>query len=186
MKEKIEKRAKSAKTFKIILFVLLGLCVIFCIAMLIPVFAIGILLLLVLWCIYLSKFSPALRNSKWLQSKGYTNAADEFTVTMPKYNKSKVVCGTKSMLLENVCVVLPYAEIAWMYIEVRKLYGLIPTGRSILIFTRDGNSYYAPGGNVDELRAMLTEHILRANPNVLVGFGAEQQKKYKEIKAANK
>ena len=94
MREIIEKRAKSAKTFKIILFVLLALCIVTCIAMLIPVFACGLVLLLILWCIYLASYSPALGNSKWLAKKGYTNVADEFSANMPMYNKSKIICGT--------------------------------------------------------------------------------------------
>lgn len=185
MREMIEKRAKNAKTFKIVLLVLLALCIIACIAMLIPVFAFGIVILLILWCVYLSSFSPALGNSKWLAGKGYTNVADEFSVNMPMYKKSKIICGTHSLLIKNVAVIVPYQEIAWMYVQVRRLYGLIPIGKSILIFTRDGKGYTA-GGDVDELKAILTEHVLRANPNVIVGFGADQQKKYRAVKEANK
>lgn len=185
MREMVEKRAKNAKIFKITLLVLLALSIIAGIAILMPLMIFGLFLTFILWIVYLSKFSPALGNSKWLASKGYTNVADEFSVNMPMYKKSKIICGMRSLLIKNIAVVVPYQEIAWMYIQVRKAYGIIPLGKSILIYTRDGNSYTA-GGNVDELKAMLTEHILRANPNVLVGFGAEQQKRYKEIKAANK
>jgi len=185
MREMIVNRAKSAKIFKIVLFVLLALCIIACIAMLIPVFAVGIIVLWMLWCVYLGNFSPALGNSKWLAAKGYTNVADEFNINMPMYKKSKIICGTRSLLIKNVAVVVPYQEIAWMYVQVRRLYGLIPIGKSILIYTRDGKGYTA-GGNVDELKAILTEHVLRANPNVIVGFGAEQQKRYRAVKEANK
>ncbi len=185
MRDFVEKRAKNAKTFKIILFVLLALCIVACIAMLIPVFAFGIVILLILWCIYMTNFSPALGNSKWLAAKGYTNAADEFNINMPMYKKSKIICGSRAIMIKNVAVVIPYQEIAWMYVQVRRLYGLIPIGKSILIFTRDGKGYTA-GGDVEELKAILTEHVLRANPEVIVGFGAEQQKKYRAVKDANK
>lgn len=119
-------------------------------------------------------------NLKWLKEKGIEHIADDISLEQPTLPRSKIYCGRQSFFCKKPCAIIPYSEVAWVYLYERKFYGIITMEKSVIIYTKDGKRF-AVSWRDDEFKWLLENFIIRYSPNVVLGFGAEQKKRYREL-----
>lgn len=179
MREIIAKRQASAKTFKWVPIVLFALSVICIIIGLFGLYAILLMAAIVTLIIYLNKYRAVSKNMQWLESRKFGHIPDTFQETDLEYPKSKLRCGQFAMMAKGTMVMIPYADIAWVYMHNTKLYGIITISRQAIVACRDGYTYQFPCTQ-EELQEILKYHILPRNNTLMVGYSPDKQKAYKE------
>lgn len=180
MRETIKKRQSSAKTFKFVPIVLFALSILCIVIGLFGLYAFLLIAAIITLLIYLNKYRALNKNMQWLESRKYGHIPDTFQDSDITYPHSKLRCGQFAMMAKGTMVMIPYTEIAWVYMHNTKLYGLITISRQAVIACKDGKTYQF-GCTQDELKDILQYHILPRNNQVMVGFGADRQKAYKEL-----
>lgn len=194
MKELFEKQVKKAKTASVVLAVIFAIYLIVSLAIiaaisfdtaaiLVFLFAYVFIVAFIIW---LAKYRPVLSTKKYLEKRNLEYVLDDIDISAPVLPQTKIYCGSKAIFFKKGFRVIPYSEIAWTYVEVQKLYGLVPLGRIIHINTRDGKQFAIQAVDVEKFKWLLENHILKANPGVIIGFGPQQSARYKEIKKAYK
>lgn len=186
MEEQLIKIQQKAKMFKSILLVLLAALI----SSIVLAFAfnnddfIGVYVLLlvaffVLGFIYMFKYYNFNRCMKWLAQKNSLGVCNDIKLDNPTLPKSKVFCGSKAMFFQKSSAIIPYSEIAWIYQYKASAYG-IPVAKSIFIFTRD-NKNFSVKANIDEFQWLLSNYIMKMYPDIMIGYTAENQKRYKAL-----
>ena len=185
MKDKILSKIKTAKSFRIFLIVLAVLC--FLSMIIIPMLDIvymGIYFVLsfalvISGCVYLISFQPIVKSAKCIEIAGPENTVDDIPAN-PTLPKSKIYCGSKAFFSNNPFTVIPYSEIAWVYVQVNKVYG-ITVGKQVHIYYRNGK-HFILRADVEEIKWLLENCLLKFNPNIIIGYGFEEKKQYKAVK----
>lgn len=197
MRELLEKKKNAAKIFTAVLGLCTALTFLFIVLSLSEslaeetkdsLFLVGLLSLyttLILYIIWVVKYIGVFSIEKRLKKRELEHTMDDINLAQPVLPKSKIYCGSKALFSKKPFTILPYSEIAWVYIEVRKLYGLIPIAKSTNILTADGKRFILKA-DVDEFKWLLENHLVRMNPNMIIGFGEQQKQRYKAVKAAYK
>ncbi len=187
MSEFIEKKLKSAKAFRIYLLVLLMINIGFSVSwgfveemetMIGP----SILLSNALWIsgvIYLVSYMPFTSSVKWLKSKKMENVADDIILESPTLPRSKIYCGQKALFCKKPCVIIPYSEIVWVHLHETRAYG-IAVEKAVVVYTKDGKKF-SLNSNADEFKWLLEHYIIPNSPNIILGYGAEQKARYKQL-----
>ena len=185
MKDKFLKKLKTAKILRITLIILAGVCVLsnmmtvivseifsfFYITALILLFIIGI--------VYLNSYNSVIKCSKWFPDMNSERTFDDVP-SVPTLPKSKAYCGSKCIVFKKPFVAIPYYEIAWTYIQVNKTYG-ITMSKQVHIFCVSG-AHFMISADVNEFEWLLENYLLRLNPNIILGYGYEQKRQYRELK----
>ena len=195
MKEKIENKLKSEKIVKIMLIVSVILLPVSMI-LVSSVFKIepeyGMIVLfpetvffIVMLSVYFSAFYPLKKSIANLKRIGAMDVIDDVYPEEPTLPKSKIYCGNRAMIVKKPYCILAYHDIAWIYMKVTKAYGIVTVDKSICICTRSGKTIETKA-NSDEIKWLIPNVIIPRNPSVIVGFGAEQMKRYKQVKAQYK
>lgn len=185
MKDRILSKIKTAKSFRIFLIVLAVLC--FLSMIIIPMLDIdymGIYFLLffalvISGYVYLISFQPIVKSAKCIEIAGLENTVDDIPAN-PTLPKSKIYCGSKAFFSKKPFTVIPYSEIAWVYMQVNKAYG-ITVAKQVHIYCRNGK-HFILRADVEEIKWLLENCLLKFNPNIIIGYGFEQKKQYKAIK----
>lgn len=187
MSEFIEKKLRTAKTFRIYLLVLLIVTIGSFVSMgfiddVETVIAPIMLSTSALWIsgvIYLVSYMPFTSIVKWLKSKGMENVADDIVLERPTLPRSKIYCGQRALFSKKPCAIIPYAEIAWVHLYERRVYG-IAVEKAVIVYTKDGKKF-SLNSNVDEFKWLLENYIIPNSPNIIIGYGAEQKARYKQL-----
>ena len=185
MKDKILSKIKIAKSFRIFLIILAALC--FFSMVIIPMLDIdymGIYFLLffalvISGYVYLISFQPIVKSAKCIEIAGLENTVDDIPAN-PTLPKSKIYCGSKAFFSKKPFTVIPYSEIAWVYMQVNKAYG-ITVAKQVHIYCRNGK-HFILRADVEEIKWLLENCLLKFNPNIIIGYGFEQKKQYKAVK----
>lgn len=183
MEEKLRKLHSASRTVKIVFWALIVLALALfiiisaadnsdLILVFLPVFAGA----LVCGYIYLFKFRNFNRCMKWLAQRNYPDVSGDINLENPTLPKSKVYCGSKALFFGKTALLIPYAEIAWIY-QYKVSVNLIPVVNYIVICTRDGESFMAKA-KIEELNRLLSDCLLRQYPDIMVGYSAENKKRY--------
>lgn len=64
--------------------------------------------------------------------------------------------------------------------QVNKAYG-ITVAKQVHIYCRNGK-HFILRADVEEIKRLLENCLLKFNPNIIIGYGFEQKKQYKAIK----
>lgn len=197
MRELIEKKFHSAKVFRIILLLLLLLSIGTFVAMgfaehMEPLIGPAMLFLNAFWIsgvVYYAKFYPILSSVKWLAQIGLPNVADDIILEQPTLPQSKIFCGYYALFSKKTCVIIPYGQIAWAHLYERRTYG-ITVEKAVILYTKDGKKF-SLNADVDEFKWLLENYIIPQSPNIILGYGAEQKKRFKQctpeaVKASKK
>lgn len=187
MSEFIEKKLRSAKAFRIYLLVLLIVTIGSFVSMgfiddVEIVIAPIMLSTNALWIsgvIYLASYMPFTGSVKWLKSKGMENVADDIILERPTLPRSKIYCGQRALFCKKPCAIIPYAEIAWVHLYERRAYG-IAVEKAVIVYTKDGRKF-SLNSNADEFKWLLEKYIIPNSPNIIIGYGAEQKARYKQL-----
>ena len=184
MSEFIEKKLRVAKAFSIYLLVLLVLTVGSAVASSFVSEA-GIVILFsanALWfsCVmYCVHYMPFVRSVKWLKTNNMENITDDIILETPTLPRSKIYCGRRALFSKKPCVILPYSEIAWVNLYERSAYG-IAVEKAVIVHTKDGRKISLKS-NATEFQWLLDHHIIPNSPNIVIGYGHEQEEKYKQL-----
>ncbi len=184
MKNRILKRIKAAKIYRICLIVLAILCfpsvcflgshkTIF-------IFYVLSFSLIIGGYVYLILFHPIMKSAKWFKSVQNEQVIDDVPIT-PTLPNSKIHCGSQVLFSNKPFSVIPYSEMAWIYMSENKAYG-ITLSKQIHVFCRNGN-HFILRANIDEFKWLLENYIYRFNANIIIGYGFEQKRQYKNVKA---
>ncbi len=192
MSELIEKKIKSAKVFRICLIALLVLAVGSFVVMgfldnIEVVITPAMLFMNAFWIsgvVYYASIHPFMSSIKWLESMGLQNVADDILLDRPTLPRSKIYCGQQALFCKKPCAIIPYAQIAWVHLYESRAYG-IAVEKAVIIYTKAGKKF-ALNSNVDEFKWLLENYIIVHSPSVIIGYGAEQKARYKQLMQANK
>ena len=187
MSEFIEKKLRSAKAFRIYLLVLLILTICSFVSLgfveeMETMIAPSMLLANALWIsgvIYLASYIPFTSSVKWLKEKGMENVADDIILERPTLPRSKIYCGQRALFCKKPCAIIPYSEIAWVHLYERRAYG-IAVEKAVIVYTKDGKKF-SLNSNADEFQWLLENYIVKHSPNLIIGYGAEQKARYKQL-----
>lgn len=116
---------------------------------------------------------------RWLNKNGYENVTNDINAIAPTLPKSKIFCGSRAMLCKKPCIIVPYSEIMWTYKHVTKSYG-VTVATTYYVCLKNGKKYTI---NADETEFiwLLDNVVSKANPQLIVGFGPQQSKAYREF-----
>lgn len=185
MRDLIEKKLTTARI--LLIFVLLSaalfigsmvLLAFLPISAVAPVIFLSCLLLYVIGLIYLIGYLPFVRSVKWLRQKGLEDVADDINSDKPTLPRSRIFCGQKALFSKKPHVILPYSQIAWVYLYERRSYGIV-VEKAVIVFTKDGRKY-SLNADAEEFKWMLKLYIIPNAPGVILGYGAEQKHLYKQ------
>lgn len=121
------------------------------------------------------------KNAKWLKAKGYEDEADDIDLSAPTLPRSKIYCGSKAMFSKRSGVIIPYREFLWVY-KRENIYNGITVHRGVVIRLRSGGTYEIKADD-QEIKWMLTAHVLPASPDLVVGYGTEQKQRFRELRS---
>ena len=188
MAEYVKKKIGSAKILRIVLIVLAVASVGSFIASgvademetlgYVPMAVVWILLICGL--VYYISFSSFMSSMKLLRENGIATVADDINLSNPTLPKSKIYCGENALFCKKPCAVIPYAEIAWIYLYERKAYGIVTVEKAVIVYTKDGRKY-SLRSDVNEFQWLLENYIVKHSPDVVIGYGAEQKARYKQL-----
>ncbi|MBR4050462.1 MAG: hypothetical protein IKK09_08180 [Clostridia bacterium] len=188
MKEYIERKIKAEKIFRVFLIVafLAFFGMIFILDTSNEWLFIGSYLLCMVWVIsifvYLIKYLLWTKVSRELKNYDWQETVSDISLDKPTLPKSKIYCGRKAFYSQKSKMVIPYHQIVWIYYKVQHFYGL-PVSKQVIIHTRSGNRFILEADN-NEFAWLLENLIVPFSPGVVIGFGSEQKKRYKEIRKA--
>ena len=189
-----EKLAKKVKTEKIILILTVVTAVLNCFVPVIAsvlykndstaVFAlvyILIMLFLVIGIVYIAAFLPLRRSLSNLKKIGAEEVLSDDYPEMPTLPQSKIYCGKRAMVVGKPYSIFAYYDIAWIYMKVTKAYGIVTVNKSVCIRTKRGKTIEINANN-EEINWLIANVIGPVNPGLIVGYGPQQIKAYKQIK----
>lgn len=192
MREFIEKKLRAARFFRICLLVLLAGCVGCFVAIGMVedteiIIAPVMLSMSGLWIsalVYFCSMHPFVRSIKWLEKMGLQNVADDIVLSRPTLPRSKIYCGQYALFSKKPCAIIPYAQIAWVHLYERRAYG-IAVEKAVIVYTMDGKKF-ALNSHTEEFQWLLENYIITHSPNIILGYGAEQKARYKQLVQLNK
>ncbi len=188
MRELIQKKTKSAKIFRTCLIVVAILCILLFLLgpyigdeELISVIMFYLFFALTVFvCVYLKSFHPFMKSIKWLRKKGLEHIADDIPLANTTLPKSKIYCGAQAFFTKKSRVIIPYAEVAWVYYHSSSV-NRISVRECFEVFCRDGQ-HFVLNADKNELQWLLVNVISKFSPNLIVGYGRQQQQMYNRIK----
>ncbi len=134
--------------------------------------------------VFFKDFYPVIRNVIWLKNNGFEDVADDIDLNTPTFEFSKLYCGSKAFFSKQNCLVIPYSEIAWVYVT-REVIGFVPTAQHINIACADGKRFVLLATTKD-ITALVQNYVSKVSDKVIIGYGHEQQKQYNKIKRNHK
>lgn len=185
MKDKILGKIKIAKSFRIFLIILAVLC--FFSMLIIPLLDINytgiyfelFFALVIFGYVYLISFQPIMKSVKCIEMAGLEDIVDDIPIN-PTLQKSKIHYGSKAFFSKKPFTIIPYSEIAWVYMQVNKAYG-ITVAKQVHVYYKNGK-HFILRADVEELKWLLVNCLLKFNQNIIIGYGFEQKKQYKAVK----
>lgn len=188
MRELIEKKRKKSKITGILALIFLAISVL-CIALGVndetgAFLAIGILVggmgFYITGIIYLVNRCSFIRNLKWVMRIGKEHTLDDIDLTTPYLKKGKIYIGSQALYSKYNHVMVPYSEVAWVYSYVMTNgYIPIPTYYTV-IHTKDHKKFMLQC-RIDKLKEVIEGYFIPNNPNLVLGYGKNQKKRYKEL-----
>ena len=182
MRELFEKKLRAELIYRLIIIVLavLSVAMFFCE----PIFGkpayaiggVGLYAALMALIFYFATAFRALQTRKWLRKNEFEHLLDEAFPPEPNLKKSKIYCSHNAFVCKRQFAVIPYSEIAWVYMQQQRSYG-IPVGRNINVRLKDGKTFVIEA-NIEEFKYLLSEFILKKSPDVIVGFGDKQREQF--------
>ena len=189
MRDYIERKRRTAKIFAVCLLVSLALLICVLVAwswiedtqiMSVPAMIFVTSLLGLVWwiavVIYVARCHTFVSCIKWLEKKGLEQTADSIALDEPDLLRSKIYCGNKAFFSDKSRLILPYSEIAWVYIYQKNVYG-ITAYKLVIVYTKDGRKFTVQA-DVEEFKWLLEKYIFPNNMGLVVGYGTEQRKVY--------
>ena len=195
MREFLEKKVHDEKIVRylmLVFFALFFICTAFIpildeavgvgalVAIVMLPFAIGFTFLV----IYYAKFYYFVKGYKQLVDAGMLDYVDDINLNEPTFAKSKLYCGRKALYCKSSGCIVPYSQIGWVYIHANNIYG-ITVNKEVYVFMRNGQKLVL-SVDVNDFKIVLERFILRESPDVVIGYGNEQRKRYKALNPQSK
>lgn len=196
MQELIQKKLKMAAIFRICIAVLAVVSVVSIpltgvvdMDVIMPVVLVSVNALWICALVYFQKTRPFVMGAKRLAECGGENIADDISLDLPTLPRTQIYCGKRAFYCQKTGVLLPYSEIAWVYKYEKRTNGFV-TERAVILRTKDGKSFRLPQLD-DEINWLLSNYIIPNSPDLIIGYGAEQKRRYVQLNpdpvmAANK
>lgn len=184
MKGEFLKKLKTAKILRITMIVLavvyvLGIMMITVSEIFGDLAFIAFYLIFIIGIIYLISYNSVAKCAKWFRDTDSEHVFDDVP-SVPTLPKSKAYCGSRCVVFKKPFVAIPYYEIAWTYIQVNKTYG-ITMSKQVHIYCLSG-AHFMISADVSEFEWFLENYLLRLNPNIILGYGYEQKREYRELR----
>ena len=186
MREYIEQKTKTEKVLRISMIV-----VFFGVPLLVMLLNENLYLVVILsygafiWVmifLYPIKYLPWAKVSGELKNYDWKDLVSDIDLDKPTLPKSKIHCGRKAFYSQKSKIVIPYHQTAWIYYKVQRSFGLV-VDKTVIIYTRSGTKFLLKADD-NEFMWLLENLIAPFSPGVVIGFGSEQKKRYKEIRKA--
>ena len=129
--------------------------------------------------IYYAKFYYFVKGYKQLVDAGMLDYVDDINLNEPTFAKSKLYCGRKALYCKSSGCIVPYSQIGWVYIHANNIYG-ITVNKEVYVYMRNGQKLVL-SVDVNDFKIVLDRFILRESPDVVIGYGNEQKKRYKAL-----
>ncbi len=184
--ELIAKKSKSLKIF--LVFFVFFIALFFVLLFMLPSFETETMitpLMITVWTniifvvVYFAAFHPFKVSMSLLKQKGIEHIADDINLQQPTLPSSKIYCGQYALFCKKPFIIIPYSEMAWVYLYERKTYG-ITVEKAIIVHTKTGKRF-ALKSNVDEFQWLLQNFVAAQSPNIIIGYGKQQKKRYLEL-----
>lgn len=184
MKDEFLKKLKKAKVLRITMIVLavvyvLGIMMITVSETFGDLAFIAFYLIIIIGIIYLISYNSVAKCAKWFRDTDSEHVFDDVP-SVPTLPKSKVYCGSQCIVFKKPFVAIPYYEIAWVYIQVNKAYG-ITMSKQVHIYCLSG-AHFIIKADASEFEWLLENYLLRLNSNIILGYGNKERKQYRELK----
>lgn len=128
--------------------------------------------------VYLISFQPIVKSAKCLKRLVWKIQLMIFRQTQLCRNQN--LLWFESVLFKKPFTVVPYSEIAWVYMQVNKAYG-ITVAKQVHIYCRNGK-HFILRADVEEIKWLLGSCLLKFNQNIIIGYGFEQKSSIKKLK----
>ena len=178
MQDLISKRIKSTNVFRG--FITALVIILFVFPLLSPtLIAIPMILLIVLGAIYVGTYRPFMVSLKLIKREGLEEAVNDIPLSQPSFPKSNIYCGKAAFFCKKPYTIIPYSEIAWVYIQktITRGYGGYSEQKSLVIRTKSKRKFNLLI-DMDEFPAFFQLCILPNTSDLIVGYGHEQKLKY--------
>lgn len=131
------------------------------------------------------KCNGVIFTDRYLKKRGLEHVLNDINLAQPNLPKSKIYCGSMAFFSKKPFSVVPYNDIAWIYVTNQKLYGVVTISKTTNIYMTNGK-HLVLTCDVDEFRWFLENYLMRVNPNIILGYGVQQKQRYKAVKDAYK
>lgn len=127
------------------------------------------------WLTY-SRYPMSRRNYAWFLQYGSNQMLNSVINSYFMFNpKGLTAVGAQAIVdRSNGLVLIPYSQFAWAYVE---------DGRyaSTKVYTKDGKQFRLIGMGAAMFTKFIQIHARALPPDVILGYGKEQQRKYNEM-----
>ena len=135
------------------------------------------------WCafvFYIAQVLPLLRCMRDLEQRGIDYDVYNIDLRQPSFPQTTVYCGQRALLCKKPqALIVPYADILWAYLYERKVYG-ITVEQKVVVYTKQGKRFWLDIKS-DQFQMLLTRFVQKEAPNVILGYGAEQKARYRQV-----
>lgn len=130
--------------------------------------------------VYIEHFMPMSKSIKYLSKHGLQDVISDVKSTEFNLPISKIYMGNRAFYAKKPSSIIPYRMVVWVYIQQTKYMGVVPMDETINVFCRDGETF-AIKANRNELLVLL-QQIQQHSPDLIVGYGREQENQYYIVK----
>jgi hypothetical protein len=123
-----------------------------------------------------------------LYTLGKTDDAETEFAAMDnlRFERAKLVLSDNFVYAGTSGIIAPYADVAWIYKRVQRSYG-VAVSTTLHAGLADGRMVALAGTKVtDELLERTATVILQKNPDLIVGYSIEKNKRYRALVKAYK
>ncbi|MBQ4067613.1 MAG: hypothetical protein IJD22_08215 [Clostridia bacterium] len=183
MREFIEKKIQTEKIMR---FVLIALAVTAMAVITIgastdnsSLLAIGFICFVPVWiiaAIYFSRVLPFRLCISRLRKNGVEYVTDDININTAAVPKSKIYCGSLAFYSKKANVIIPYSDVLWAHMYEQRVNG-ITVEKSCIFYCKGGKKYAVPS-TPEEAQWLISQYIIYHSPDLIIGYGKEQQEKY--------
>lgn len=126
--------------------------------------------------VFFAYHRPLGSSIKRIKKSDNPDLLEDISLDFPTLFHLGVFCGKEAMFCNKNYNVVPYANIAWVHVYEERRNG--HTLRKLVVLrTTDGKKMSIPM-HQDEVQWLINRYIAPNSPNLILGYGTEQKKRY--------
>ncbi len=125
--------------------------------------------------VYAKKIICFSKSINRLKKNGKMDVLDDIDFENPISSGMKIYAGADAFFSKREMLILPYSEIAWVYMHKESINGFC-INNCVIFRAKDGGKYSISNKNGEMLE--LLRYIVKGSPDVMIGYTTEQKRKY--------